>query len=76
MKPINAIVYVVASLLALAGLALILGSVTQDELFVSIATIAFLVAFLASCIPLLALGAVAAKIIGATATKKAGISRS
>ena len=57
MKPIYFIVCGASSFLAVAGGAEVLGLLTQRKLFLSIGQTAFAVAFVVSCLPLIALGA-------------------
>jgi uncharacterized membrane protein len=56
MKPINIIIFSVASLLLIAVVIMIFGWSTQAGVFLSVSKIMFVVAFAFSCIPLIALG--------------------
>jgi hypothetical protein len=58
MKPINGIVSSAAILLVIAGSAMVLGWTTQRKSFLMIGERVFLIAFVVSCLPLIALGAV------------------
>ena len=57
MKPINVIVFSAATLLMIAGSAVILGWTTERGSFLLVGKLAFGVAFVVACIPLIALGA-------------------
>jgi hypothetical protein len=59
MKPINVIASGVAVLLVLAGIGVIGGWATRNEFLVFVGTVSFLIACVASCIPLVAVGATA-----------------
>ena len=57
MKPINVIVFSAATLLMIAGSAVILGRTTERGSFLLVGKLAFGVAVVVACIPLIALGA-------------------
>jgi hypothetical protein len=60
MKPINLITYGVGALLVLAGIVVTVGLIERKGILVLMGTVTFLIACVASCIPLGAVGAVAA----------------
>lgn len=57
MKPINVIVFSAATFLMIAGSAVILGWITERVSFLLVEKLAFDVAVVVACIPLIALGA-------------------